>query len=247
MHSGKNPFSTPKLLEGKKKKTSWTSLSHFCIVLIYLSSKETFFCELKGFKEGFVFVHGIDLDSPEGSPDISPHLPWLIQQVQQALLHWQGEGGTEKFRASSEVTKPLHGGAWAEYPINTQDCVITSPHPSFPAPRKHQGLSDERGHRIVMFSASHLMSPLGRQPVASLALREDWISHPESWLPAWLHITHGWSSAMSPLLALVSTSVKQEAGSFLKTSPASSLWCSICRILPWMWHWGPTCQLRLLE
>lgn len=45
-----NPSSMLKLSEGKKRKTSWTSFNHLCIVLICLSSKETFFCELRASK-----------------------------------------------------------------------------------------------------------------------------------------------------------------------------------------------------
>lgn len=110
-----NPFPMPKLSEGKKEN-SWTSFNHFCVVLTCLSSKETFLCELRGFKACFVFMCGIDLDSPEGL--LSLHtLPDLIQQVQQAPHSLTRRGRYRKFQSLLWGNKTF---PWWSVELNTK-------------------------------------------------------------------------------------------------------------------------------
>lgn len=127
-------------LGGKK---SWTSFNHFHVVLTCLSSKKSFLCELGAFKAS-CFHAWYWFGFSRVSLDISPHLTWLFQQVQQPAIPWQGEGGTERFLVWGDKTTP-----WETVELNATSPPSAMWAPSHitasPAHRKDSGLSDERG------------------------------------------------------------------------------------------------------
>ena len=152
---------------GKKRKTSWTSFNHLCVVLICLRSKETFFCELRASKPALFSCMVLIWILWRVSWHIST--PSLINPATPTgppPLTRRGRYRETQSLLRGNKTCPQWNVSWIL--SQHQGCVGTSKHLSIPALRKHWGLSGERNHGIFMFFASYLTSPLGRQPLVSL-------------------------------------------------------------------------------
>lgn len=168
MHSEKIPSQCQNFL-GRRGK-SWSSFNYFHVVLTCLGSKETFLCELGGFKASFAFMHDIDLDSLEGlltslhtlldysSRFNSPPFPDRKREVQRdSSLRWQNH-------SMGDCRTTCH--------VPTQGYVSSSTHHSIPSSQKGLRSLWSKGLWIFFFSASELMPSHWRQPLAALALQE---------------------------------------------------------------------------